>query len=82
MRKTAIVMALCAGLGAGAAMAKLPAAPPQTDAQKAEAAEKAKVAATKEADLLAKYQDKAAANYKKSKGGGDAKAATMASKKK
>jgi hypothetical protein len=55
------------GLGAAMVQAKLPPAPPLTDEQKAKAEEaKAKKAETdkKEADLLVKYQDKAAENYK------------------
>jgi hypothetical protein len=77
-----VALALCAGLAAGTAYAKLPAAAPQTDAQKAEAAAKAKAAADKEAELNTKYQDKAAANYKKNKGIAEPKAAAMAAKKK
>jgi len=49
------------------AWAKLPAAP--ADPAKAAAdKQKADDAAKKDADLLAKYQDKAVANYKKNKG--------------
>ncbi len=64
---TTIAMALLVGT----AWAKLPAPPPMTDEQKVKAEEtKAKAAedAKKEAGLLAKYQDKAADNYKKSQG--------------
>jgi hypothetical protein len=63
-----ILAALAAGLmiGAiGASHAKLPAAQPKSDAEKAAEAEKAKVAKAKEADLLNKYMDKAVANHKK-----------------
>lgn len=83
MNKTTLTMAilLAAGFSAGAALAKLPPAPPQTDEQKAEAAAKKKAADEKEAELNAKYQDKAVANYKKNKGIAD-KGATMAAAKK
>ena len=47
----------------GAAMAKLPPAPPQTEEQKAAAAAKAKAAAEKDAAELTKAQDRAVANY-------------------
>ena len=81
MNKKMIAMALCAGFGIGAAYAKLPPAPPLSDEQKAEAAAKTKASADKEADLLGKYQDKAAAHYKKNKGAADAKAAVAEKKK-
>lgn len=81
MKRTALLLAMA--LSAGTAWAKLPAAPPMTDEQKAKA-EAAKVtaaeAAKKEAALLAKYQDKAIDNYKK--GQGKAKAAAPAKGKK
>lgn len=80
MNKLMIAATLCAGLAMGAAYAKLPPPAPQTDEQKAEAAAKAKAAADKEAELLTKYQDKAAANYKKNKGVAEPKA--VAEKKK
>jgi hypothetical protein len=41
---------------------------PMSDADKAAAAAKAAAAKAKEAELLGKAQDKAAANYKKNKG--------------
>ena len=70
MRK--LIIALAAGaalsLGSVAAQAKLPAPPAQSDADKAAAAEKAKLAAAKEAELLGKYQDISVENYKKNKG--------------
>ncbi len=65
--KTLIAVILGAGI-ALSAQAKLPAPPPQSDAEKAAAAEKAKLAAAKENELLGKYQDSAAPNYKKNKG--------------
>jgi Ni/Co efflux regulator RcnB len=77
-----LVACLAAGSIAGAAFAKLPPPAPMTDAQKAEKAAKAKAGADKEAELLAKSQDRAAANYKKSKGIVDPKAASAAAKKK
>ena len=73
---------LAAGMIAGAAFAKLPPAPPMTEEQKAEKAAKEKAAADKEGELLAKYQDKAAANYKKSRGIAEPKGAAVAAKKK
>ena len=77
------ILIACAVTGAlaGTAFAKLPAPPPQTDAQKAEAAEKKQVADAKDADLLAKSQDKAVAHYKKTKGGVQAQAAPVQKKK-
>lgn len=80
MMKT-LIACLVAGAVAGTAFAKLPAPPPMTDAQKAEKAAKDKASADKEADLLAKSQDKAVANYKKSKGIAEPKAAPAAKKK-
>jgi hypothetical protein len=79
-----LIACLAAGMIAGAAFAKLPPAPPMTDEQKAEKAAKDKSAADKENELLAKYQDKAAANYKKAKGiaAPKAAAAPVAAKKK
>ena len=59
---------LAAGLIASPAFAKLPPAPPISDAEKAAKAEKDAASKAKEADLLGKAQDKAAANYKKGKG--------------
>ncbi len=62
-----IVLALGFGLTAAFVQAKLPAAAPMNDGQMAKAEEakvKAAEAAKKEADLLTKYQDKAADNFK------------------
>ena len=67
----AILAALAAGLVLGlsaGAYAKLPPAPAKSDAEKAAEADKAKAAAAKEAADLGKAQDRAVANYKKSKG--------------
>ena len=63
-----IVSVLAAGLMIGAiaaSHAKLPAPPPKSEADKSAEAEKAKVAKTKEAELLNKAMDKAVANHKK-----------------
>lgn len=70
MMKRAAVTTMALALFAGTAWAKLPVAP-VTDEQKAKAEEaktKAAEAAKKESELLAKYQDKAADNYKKGQG--------------
>ncbi len=84
--KTRLIACLAAGLICSPAFAKLPPAPPMSDADKAAAADKAKAAAAKDADELGKAQDKAAANYKKSKGIAEpkatAKAAPVVAKKK
>jgi hypothetical protein len=64
----AILSALAAGLLAGAMIAshaKLPPAPPKSDADKAAEANKAATEKAKDAADLTKAQDKAAANYKK-----------------
>ena len=62
-----VIMTVAMAATAGAVWAKLPA--PATDpAKAAEAKAKADEAAKKDADLLAKYQDKAVANYRKNKG--------------
>ena len=71
MKKLGIVITLAASLAIGslaAVHAKLPAAPPMSDADKAAKAEKDAAAKAKEAELNAKAQDKAVANYKKNKG--------------
>jgi hypothetical protein len=70
MKKLGIALAIGATLSMGsfAVQAKLPAPPAQSDAEKAAAAEKAKLAAAKEAELLGKYQDLSVENYKKNKG--------------
>jgi hypothetical protein len=69
MRK--IIAALAGGILIGvfaASHAKLPTAPPKSDAEKAAEADKAAAAKAKDATDLGKAQDKAVANYKKSKG--------------
>jgi hypothetical protein len=50
-----------------ASHAKLPAAPAKSDAEKKAEADKAAAAKAKDAELLNKAMDKAAANYKKNK---------------
>ena len=75
--KTLIALTLAAGLGIGslaAVQAKLPPAPPKSDAEKAAEADKAAAAKAKDAEQLGKYQDKAVANYKKNKGIAEPKA--------
>ena len=63
-----ILMAMAAGalIGAMAAQAKLPPPAPKSDAEKAAAAEKDAATKAKDAADLAKAQDKAVANYKRS----------------
>jgi hypothetical protein len=66
MKKVLAAIAAGALLGAAAAsLAKLPPAPPKTDAEKKTEADKAAAAKAKEADDLGKAQDRAVANYKK-----------------
>jgi hypothetical protein len=70
MKKT-IAAVLFAGLAIGSfagVQAKLPAAPPKSDADKAVEAEKAAAAKAKEGELNNNAMDKAVANYKKGKG--------------
>lgn len=66
-----ILLAIAGGLMIGAiaaSHAKLPAAPPKSDAEKAAEADKAAAAKAKDAELNNKAHDKAVANYKKNKG--------------
>lgn len=66
-----ILLALVGGLMIGAiaaSHAKLPAAPPKSDAVKAAEADKAAAEKAKEGELNGKAQDRAVANYKKNKG--------------
>jgi gas vesicle protein len=66
MKKLLAAIAAGALLGATAAsLAKLPPAPPKSDAEKKAEADKAAATKAKEAADLAKAQDKAVANYKK-----------------
>lgn len=65
---TKVLAVLAAGVFMGAlavSHAKLPAPPPKSDTEKAAEAEKAAAAKAKEADSLAKAQERAVANYKK-----------------
>ena len=87
MKKIAIVIALAAGLGIGTLAgvnAALPKPPAKTDAEKAAEADKAAAAKAKEGEQNGKAQDRAVANYKKSKGIVEPKAspATTSGKKK
>ena len=82
-----ILLALAGGLMIGviaASHARLPAAPPKSDAEKAVEADKAAAAKAKDAEQNGKAQDRAVANYKKNKGIVDPKAspATTSGKKK
>jgi hypothetical protein len=65
-----ILAVLISGLmiGAIAAHAKLPAPPAKSDAEKKAEADKAAATKAKDADNLAKAQDRVVANYKKNKG--------------
>jgi gas vesicle protein len=79
-----ILLALAGGLliGAVAAVqAKLPLAPPKSEADKKAEADKAAATKAKDAELLNKAMDKAVANYKK-KQGASASPASMSGKKK
>jgi hypothetical protein len=67
----AILAALAAGLMIGsfaASHAKLPPAPPKSDADKKVEADKAAAGKAKDAEDNAKAQDRAVTNYKKNKG--------------
>ena len=63
-----VIMTVAMAATAGAVWAKLPSAAPVDPAKAAEAKKLADDTAKKDADLLGKYQDKAAANYRKNKG--------------
>jgi uncharacterized low-complexity protein len=66
MKKVLAAIAAGALLGAAAAsLAKLPPAPPKSDAEKKVEADKAAATKAKEASDLEKAQDRAVANYKK-----------------
>lgn len=74
-------LVMCGAMGL--AHSKLPAPPPLDPAKAAEAKEKAAAAAKKDAEALAKAQDRAVEHYKKAKGGpvvATAKPATAAKK--
>lgn len=66
-----ILLVTAAGLAAGliaASHAKLPAPPAKTDAEKKTEADKAAATKAKDAESLAKAQDRVVAHYKKTKG--------------
>ncbi|HET7298527.1 MAG TPA: hypothetical protein VFI89_07415 [Burkholderiales bacterium] len=66
-----ILAVLAAGIAAGmiaASHAKLPAPPAKSDDEKKAEADKAAATKAKEAEELAKAQDRVVANYKKNKG--------------
>ena len=66
MKKALTILAAGLMLGAFAAsQAKLPPAPPKTDAEKTAEADKAKAGKVKDDAELARAQDKAVANYKR-----------------
>ena len=84
MMKRVALTTIALALFAGTTWAKLP-VPPMTDEQKAKAEDaktKAAAAAKKDSELLAKYQDKAADNYKKGQGKAKGAAAAPAKPKK
>jgi gas vesicle protein len=64
----AVVLAGALAGGVAASYAKLPPAPPKSEADKKAEADKAAAAKAKDAEQLNKAQDKAVANYKKNKG--------------
>ena len=87
MKKFAIAVTLAAGLGIGSlagVQAKLPAAAPMSDADKAAKAAKDAASKAKDAADLDKARDKAVANYTKNKGIAEPMAApaAMSGKKK
>ena len=85
MKKIAIAVTLAAGLGIGSlagVQAKLPAAAPMSDADKAAKAAKDAAAKAKGAADLDKARDKGVANYKKNKGIAEPKSAATTSGKK
>ena len=63
-----LIMSVAMATTAGAVWAKLPPAPPADPAKAAAAKKTADDAAKKDAELLGKAQDRAAANYRKNKG--------------
>ena len=65
MKKIAVAVVVGVFRGALAAQAKLPPAPPKSDAEKTAAAEKDAAQKAKDAADLAKAQDKAVANAKR-----------------
>jgi hypothetical protein len=78
MQKLAIAIALATGLLLGSlagVQAKLPPAPPMSEADKAAKAAKDAAAKAKEAEDLGQAQDRAVGNYKKGQGMVEPKAA-------
>jgi len=63
-----VIITLAMAASAGAVWAKLPPAPPADPVKAAEAKKAADAAAKKDAEDLAKAQDRAVANYRKNKG--------------
>jgi hypothetical protein len=63
-----VIMTVVMAATAGAVWAKLPPAPPADPAKAAEAKKATDAAAKKDAEDLAKAQDRAVANYRKNKG--------------
>ena len=80
MKRITITAVLAAGLALGswAGYAKLPPAPPMSDAEKAAKAEKDAAAKAKDAAALAQAEERAVANYRKNKGIAEPKAAVPA----
>ncbi|HYT16419.1 MAG TPA: hypothetical protein VEL80_08575 [Burkholderiales bacterium] len=68
MKAHTVLAGVALAAAASFAWAKLPPPLPADPAQAAQAKQKADEAAKKDAALLGKYQDKAAANYRKNKG--------------
>ncbi len=64
LRSLLLVVALAGAAGTAVAKLPVPEATPESKARAEEAAAKAAAAAKKDAEDLARYQDKAAANYK------------------
>lgn len=83
MKRTAILTAFAASLvlGAFAAQAKLPPAPPKTDAEQAAAAQKAAAAKARAAAEVQMAEERAVANYRKNKGMAAPIGGTMRKKK-
>lgn len=67
MKRTLVTLAGGLLIAAFAAHAELPAAPPESDAEKKSEAQKAAAAKAKDTADLARAQDKAVANYKKNR---------------
>jgi hypothetical protein len=81
MNVRTVIMTVVMAATAGAVWAKLPPAPPADPAKAAEAKKAADAAAKKDAEDLAKAQDRAVANYRKNKGIKGSPASMSAKKK-